>query len=93
MSDPALTPEREARNAAEADPSPRYPDGRPKYHRHFAEYEIHTDESCTKPSTRTRTRVYVFDGEDLDAHEAHVRANERAKAYDDIAAIQNAMKR
>lgn len=91
MSDPALTPEQEARNAAEADPSPRYPDGRPKYHRHFAEYEIHTDEGCTKSSTPRR--VYVFEEEDLVMHEAHVRANERAKAYDDIVAIQNAMRR
>lgn len=91
MSDPRLTPEQEARNAAEADTSLRYADGRPKYHRHFGDFEVHLDERCTQPST-TR-RVYVFDAEYLDEHEAHIRADERARAYDDVIAIQNAMKR
>lgn len=80
--------EQVVRASAEADPSPRYTDGRPKYHRHFGDYEIHIDESCT--SSSTRTRVYVFDAEYLDEHEAHIRADERAKAYDDVRTIQNA---
>jgi len=79
-----VTPEQEARRAAEADPAPVYADGRPKYHRHFAEWDVHTDRGCEKPSTPRR--VYVFDEDALDAHEAHIRANERAKAYDDVIA-------
>jgi hypothetical protein len=89
--DDERTPEQEARAAAEADPSPRYADGRPKYHRHFAQYDIHTDEDCTQPSTRRR--IYVFDSETLDEHEAHIRADERAKAYDDVVAIAKARRR
>lgn len=91
MSEPVLTPEQEARDAAERDTSTRYADGRPKYHRHFAEYNIHTDEDCAKSSTRTR--VYVFDDDYLDEYDAHIRADERAKAYDDVIAIQNTRKR
>jgi hypothetical protein len=83
-----MTPEQITRQVAESDPSPRYYDGRPKYHRHFAEYDIHTDEGCPNPGTRRR--VYVFDQDALDAHEAHIRADERAKAYDIVVAIAKA---
>jgi hypothetical protein len=89
--DDERTPEQEARAAAEADPSPRYADGRPEYHRHFAQYDIHTDEGCPNPGTRRR--VYAFDHDTLDAHEAHIRANERAKAYDVVVAVAKARQR
>jgi hypothetical protein len=87
-----MTPEQITRQVAESDPSPRYHDGRPKYHRHFAEYDIHTDEGCTRPASSWR-RVYVFDQDALDAHEAHIRADERAKAYDIVVAIAKAQRR
>ena len=71
-----MTPEQEARAAAERDPSPRYDDGRPKMHRHFAEFAVHLDEECDRPSTRRR--VYLFDTDELEAHEAWIA--ERAEA-------------
>jgi hypothetical protein len=88
----AMTPEQVARQAAESDPSPYYADGRPKYHRHFADDHIHRDHDCTRPAGSWR-RVYVFDWEDLDEHETRIRANERAKAYDDVVAIAKAQRR
>lgn len=78
MTDRPLTPEQAARYNAEQDLSTRYADGRPKMHRHFAEYDAHPDEACDRPGTRRR--VYVFDTEYLDAHEAHITVRERDAA-------------
>jgi hypothetical protein len=78
-------PEQAARDEIERDPSPSYADGRPKMHRHFAEFEVHSDEKCDRASSWRR--VYVFDADTLDAHEAHIRADERARAYDDVISI------
>jgi hypothetical protein len=65
------TPEQAARVEAEADPAVTYEDGRPKYHRHFLSADVHRDDQeCHSPGRRVR--VYVFDGPDLDAHEAFV---------------------
>lgn len=69
------TPEQKARDEAERDPTPRYEDGRPKYHRHFGDYAIYTDEECQNPATPRR--VYVFDAEDLDRHEQFIIARTR----------------
>lgn len=62
-----MTPEQRHRQSEETNGSPRYSDGRPKYHRHFAEYTVHADEDCRRPSRWIR--VYVFDAEDLERHE------------------------
>jgi hypothetical protein len=91
MSADEETPEQAVRRAAESDPSPYYADGRPKYHRHFAQYDIHTDETCD--TSGAQRRVYVFDDDALDEHEAHIRADERAKAYDIVVAIAKAQRR
>lgn len=70
-----MTPEQRARAEAEANPSPLYEDGRPKMHRHAASFDVHRDDECSRGVlddgtwTTSRRRVYVFDAEDLDAHE------------------------
>lgn len=88
MTDDERTPKQAVRAAAEADPSPFYADGRPKYHRHFGDHNIHFDAACD--TAGAQRRVYVFDDDALDEHEAHIRANERSKVYDEIVAIANA---
>jgi hypothetical protein len=76
------TPEQAGRVNAERNGSDFYDDGRPKMHRHFAEFAVHRDDECNKPSSR-RIRVYVFDTEDLERHEAFISDRERAAALAD----------
>lgn len=80
--DSETTPEQDARAAADRYPGTHYADGRPKMHRHFAQYEVHEDSKCDRPSTRRR--VYVFDDEDLDEHERFIVARETAHLAADV---------
>jgi hypothetical protein len=74
------TPEQAGRVNAERNGSDFYDDGRPKMHRHFAEFAVHRDDECDKPSRRIR--VYVFDTEDLERHEAFISERERTALAD-----------
>lgn len=78
------TPEQRHRAREESNGTYRYSDGRPKLHRHFADWAAHPDEDCTRASSRYR--VYLFDDDAIDEYDRHITERTRRETVEQVIA-------